>query len=963
LSDAANDRSGPTGAGRPAHGRRLLGLLGRWPGATIAAVVALAGAAAAVCGVEWLARNAGQVVALLALVALWRRWVGPACARFGAREVAWRGWSTSRGALVVEILCPAAVVALVCVVFYRVFAGDAPLFNDHTNHFYQGWVMAERLLPSGRLTGWVSTRGAGYPAGVLYPIGANLLIAAVRYVTFGALEWDTTYAVAFVAAMALCHLSAYAAGRLLGGPFAGLLAGVFSAIDAGAYRQAGWTFAVHWGVWPVCLSAALAMLAVVVLHRALARPGAAGLVAFALLAAASLITHPMALAFLALAGPAAVVHGMIEARDRPPLRIAAKGLAAGATALALAAFWLVPFLAYRAEARTLGTGALLLRQQLDGLVRLGFFGGMWVVPTALALLGGLVAWWTPKPGVRLLTLLFALFALGFNGDTILGLGLDVAFPRLANVQPDRFYLFLRIFAYVLAGVGGGWIATTLRAAAPSAAVGLGPARRAALTLAACVAFGTVVVPGADILGRTVVANRLGWTGRPSFWADYQRVASFIRRDAAARGGFVRSTWPVPCPNRDIHCFQSSPVYTGIGHFHDHRYYTVCSFDRLFEMRGDDATLRLLGVRYRVARAPRRGERELFRSGALRVYEVEGVASEPFTIEGAGAATAALVEAGDERFVVRVTGARPGAALVLHVPYFPAWHATRDGRELPISLVDRATVRGLMRVPIEGDGEVVFEYRRGAPEWAGAAATLLGLALCLGLAWPRLLDRVAPVARGAHRVAQWADRPRVRRAALVAALLLAGVVSGGAFAVVAGPRGEARSFDAVRDFDRARVRVRSGRSVKTCRRAWLGDVSCGQQAHEWVGPRYVWTTMGFVRGALYAHPVKAGVLEIEYPGVRLDRSLIGGLGIAHGSGGGAPVTLELLADGAPLYEVDYRAGDGWDHFRVDTADKAGRTVDLVARVESTRVNRRHFVFRVWTSPRRVATGRETGDRTL
>lgn len=705
----------------------------RWPGALLLCLTLLLSLSVTFLSSGFLLRNVGQIVAIIAGVVLWKRWLSHRTMALGSRTIKVGGLSLSLGELCLEVLCPSLVLLLVLIIFHRVFLGDPPLFNDHTTHLYQGWVMAERLLPTGRISGWIPARGPGYPAGVLYPIGASLLIACIRAITPSAITWENVYGLAFVVAIAACHLSAYLAARVLAGRFAGVLAGIFSAVDVGAYRQSGWTFAVHWGVWPVCLSAGLAIVSVVFLHRALTQKGPKGIALSALLAGLSIVTHPMSLAFLGLALPMVVLHSMIEVGDRHPLRVGLKGLVACLTGLGVAAFWLMPFLAFRHEARALGTGSVTLFDQVDGIVRFDFFQRMWVIPTSLALLGAVVSFKSKLPGVRLLVLLFVGIAVTINSDTLLGLEIDLVMSRLANLQPDRYYLYLRMMVYIIAGVGAGWLLSTLRKTGVEALAHLSRLRRTLLFVMTCVVLGTTLVPFVEATGMAVVAPRFGWTGRPSFWAQYMSLSAFIREHAREHPGTLRSTWPVPCSNHDDHCYESAPIYTDIGYFHDHRYIASAAYDRLFDIDATEETLQLLGVRYRVGRNVRPGEQELFHSGSLRVFEVPDVSVEPFTVEGNAQVRFEHIE--DELLRLTVSGAGTGDRVTVHIPFFPNWHAYLDGEELPITLVNRAGVRGLMKVTLPGDGELEFRYERGTPEILGASITVLSLLLCLICAWP------------------------------------------------------------------------------------------------------------------------------------------------------------------------------------------------------------------------------------
>lgn len=906
------------------------------PGARVAAaLVAAAGAIALAVGDTWPARNAGVVALLCVLFWLWRggagQWIGAWLAEPAGRR------RRPRAELVGELVGPLFVTGAVLGAFHRILLGDAPVGGDHPIHLFQGWVMAEHLLPSGRLSGWVNLRGAGYPAGVLYPGAASLLIALVRFATPASVTWDQAYGIAFLLAMLVCHLSIYASGRLVGGPWVGLLAGCFSVVDVGAYRQSGWHFAVSYGVWPTVLSMSLAVVGVLALHRALLASSRRGGVLAAILVGASLLVHPMAVAFLALALPAAVGHAALEAEGPRPLWVVVRGAGFSALGVALAGCFLGPFIALSESARTLGTGAVALRSQARGLVDLGFFEKLWTVPAAAALIGGFVAWRSKLPAARLLTLLLVGLALVTNGTTLTGLDVERLWSHLSNVQPDRFYLFLRPMAYVLAGVG---IVAVLRFAG-TAVEGPMPPRRWLVAFAACAIFGSYLVPVAETFFWEVYAVRAGWRGRGSGWRDYMATARFIKRDAARRGGILRSTWDYNCGEAfagGTHCFESSPAFTGIGHLHT-LYASGASFDGLFDLRGDPETLEVLGVRYRVTTKARPGETALFASGPLKVYEVAGVAEQPFTVRGD--ADVRLLQFEDELVRFRVGEAAAGARLTLHVAAFERWRATIDGREVPIERRQVGSVRALMDVPLS-EGELVFRYTRGAAEHLGWVVSLAALLICLGLVLP--IERVSRLVAARAALGHLASSTRAHRIAIYASLAVATAIA--TEGVVLWMDVDRPPFDTLDAFDRAHVwYVKDGRRER-CGASFLGERRCGKASFQWVGPQYVWTDIGRPRGAIAAQPMDRAILHVDYPEVTLGRVLEGGMGVTHDGTGRAPVRLRIRAAGRQIFQRSFVNRQGWDSFSIPTTKLAGRRARLEFIIDCRQPAGRKFVFRAW-----------------
>jgi hypothetical protein len=85
------------------------------------------------------------------------------------------------------------------------------------------------------------------------------------------------------------------------------------------------------------------------------------------------------------------------------------------------------------------------------------------------------------------------------------------------------------------------------------------------------------------------------------------------------------------------------------------------------------------------------------------------------------AQARIVGSNDESLRINYKAARD-SLLLISIPYFPGWHATIEGRQLPVLRVDHALSGAI--VPA-GEHQLDFEFRS---EWlkTGAMVSLLGL---------------------------------------------------------------------------------------------------------------------------------------------------------------------------------------------------------------------------------------------
>src|SRR5260221_229802 len=260
-----------------------------------------------------------------------------------------------------------------------------PFSIDHPMHLFKAWHFWTEMLARGRLRGWSHFIGFGVPMNELVPCGSDAWVALFRIATFGQLSWPRTYALAFAAFLVLVGFAAYSFARLYFGRGAGVAAAWITTLDPGQMLQGGWEWHTHYGVWPVSLSMAFSLLALVRFEHVL-RGGRTRDVFWAgAWLAAALLTHPLALLVFAIATPLLLLeHAVVSRATRPPRVFAVMG--ALTFGFALAAFYVVPALTHASETQDLGWLGDPLSQVSQHLVDFKTFDKVWAPVHALALL-------------------------------------------------------------------------------------------------------------------------------------------------------------------------------------------------------------------------------------------------------------------------------------------------------------------------------------------------------------------------------------------------------------------------------------------------------------------------------------------------------------------------------------------------------------------------------------------------
>ncbi|MBN2531016.1 MAG: hypothetical protein JXR76_31810 [Deltaproteobacteria bacterium] len=682
-----------------------------------------------------------------------------------------------------ECIPPVVIMVVVSIVFRDIFKGEIPYSYDHPIQILNGWIMSDKLLATDRLSGWVHDRGLGFPAGTLYPQGAYYLMSFVKWILPADMSWDRVYAYSFLLSMFIWHNTVYGAGRLIKNRTTGLIAGLLAVVDPGAYFQGGNNFAVYWGVWPSCVAGGLCLFGAALFYRAISRNSVYSFISAAIVSGWAITFHPVALIYLMVSFGLATVHVIIVFAWEKPWKITLKAAALGAMTVGVAAVWLLPFLAYKEYSEPLQSGLADFEKLVANFLSLTFYPNMWALVFATSILGAILAYIERRPLMIFFVLLSAVFTLMSSSliseHVWVPLELDTFIRRL---QPSRFYLFIRPISLLAAGYAVSYLLDLyVRHDASRRPPGNrfpGWRNYANLLLTTSV-FAVFVVPGVTEAFKKYVEPATHWSRLPDTWEDYRKVAAFLKEQPTPPLGIIRAMWDRRCNSNVHHCYEDSTVYSTVPQYFP-AHHSGATFNGFFAPRSPQrpdspvanlntnlASRRMGNVKYIVTdRAAVPGAaKKIFSSGKLNVFVDDAVqADRPFAIEGG--ANARLVDFEDEYIAIDIEDVQPKSRLVLHVFEFCNWHAFLNGKEIPIKIYNKKTIKRLMRVDIPENGLLEFKYIHGTPERLSPWITFVTLLICIVIPFRRrispaqirkLVCRIAPK-RSSHPDVNATDFP-------------------------------------------------------------------------------------------------------------------------------------------------------------------------------------------------------------
>ncbi len=622
--------------------------------------------------------------------------------------------------------------------------------------------MAEQLIPTGRLTGWSHMSFAGYPAGMYYPIGGDLYLTALRYLSFGVPSWETLYSFALLGVLMLIPLAVYLLARAAAGPAAGIIAGALAIGDVGGWRQGGSVFTIYWGVWPYMLAVCLSVVAIRLLEPALSHPFAKRPLASIGLAwalAFSVMTHPMSAVFLAVAAPGFVVaFAIARFREHGLGPIIARAAIAGLLSILFALFWLMPQLVGGAElTESFGAKWLSFDRLIEAVHGNTLFDKFSQLAWGIGLAGCVLSFFSRRLWPTFLAALVVVSLL----FTVLGGEL-----LAEKVQIERLAAFIKAIWFVLAGLAvdrmgalGKFLVlrVTKRERREKMESMFGVCGQlAALGIAAAI----VIVDWDDHFDKVhrfkpLEGRRWESVVAADRWLASKQTGRFDRvlyqPGRVCTKGNIRSR---SCRySYDNHIFAAGPLRTGLPKVKfgfepavvfrhlpitNHWPEDTAIIKRL---QADPAALANLRIRWIVSLSTwptGPGIDEVKRFGQVRIYSVGGYGDTPVQIEGGGEVL--TDHFADEEIQVRVSGANPNSKLHFPIAFHPYWEAHRNGE--PLTIETRYIVSNVRKILITVpalDGETSLRFIR--PWYVRAAQILSSLTFVFCLLWLTLARRL------------------------------------------------------------------------------------------------------------------------------------------------------------------------------------------------------------------------------
>jgi hypothetical protein len=884
--------------------------------------------------------------------------------------------------LLAEVACLAVIVAVGTAMLPEAALGDRPVDHDHPVHLFKAWQLRYDFLADGRLWGWSHQWFAGYPAQYLYPIGADLWIIFVQFLSLGLLNLGQAYGVALWLFWVLTGYAVYRFAAVGFGRWVGILAAVLLMSDTGSFRFGGWVYTMEWAVWPQRLSMAFALLAMARVPGLLENTRWRDVGIFSLLLGAALVTHPIQILHFAIVGPVILLAYWLADSERSWAAGGARLVVGYVLGILIACVWLLPFLSVRDQTASYGQlWATTFDLGLD-LFELSIFPGTLPLVIGLDLFGAIACVWVRTFHHLLTGMLVFTFLLAGSSTVIAEFHLLELASAFENVQFQRFSMMLKPYWFVAGAYAVVAILSAARHLVGQQYVGqqyvgqqfVGRASDdrdstasqdgwagaklfvgIALPVLMLVPF---VVPYAYQFGSTQLRRGLTEASDRPYSADRDALVDWFEQNHSADEQFFRVML-----QREYHDHSFADLGTRIGFPLYKTGFTPAS-NFLYKMESDaPEMLEALNVRYAISERSLPTSRfELVETfGSLRLYEFKRWQEQPFAvIEGSGDVTLESFE--DEEIVVRAADGAHGR-LRLNVSDFPRWTATRDGEPIEIEPVQVADDEqtGFMSVEL-APGTYRFEFKRSFVDWLSLVLFMLGLGASLLLL---LVDYSRPERMQALRARLDGLQAKLDtfcethdhtlNTAFVTGLALVGVVAIG-LALWTPPLDPADTdhedtdqevgevhYDFGEHLIDATVGTSSGGNFKACEQIFDHFVC---RKHRWsrVEQRAMNIRPGEMQRCIWAHPIDGVSLVLSYPDVPAGGSIVGWYAVADSgsTNPSSPVRINVGVDGITAGDFEVTTSGERSNFAVPL-EASGTTQEITFEIDAPKAGKHHFCF--------------------
>jgi hypothetical protein len=909
----------------------------------------------------WLGASCWVGAAVVAWL-VYRPWLSQAHAALATPRKVF-GWSVVPSARLLDLLYLGVLLWVATYMMRDALAGVRPVSHDHTVHFVKAWQLHEDFLSQGRLHGWSHRWFAGYPVNYLYPIGTDLFVNVVYYLSFGWLSMEAAYGVAFWLAHVLTGYSGYRFGKVVGGPHVGFITGFLLLTDMSAFRFGGWVYSIEYGVWPQALSLSLALLATARVPGIYEQRRLRDLGIFALYMGASIVTHPIELIYMAIL---LAVASLASAFSRDTKAVAGSLrllLALGLSALVSAA-WLLPFMSTRDHVTPMGVWWDSTYEMGKGLLSLTAFPGTIGFVLAFGVLGALVMLRSGRFPL-MFTALMALVIPAVSSSTFIDEQhlqhvsrslAKIQWLRMATMAKPFWFTLASYFAVVLVQKAA-LLARTSRDEAPESRSVL---RDTVLAMVLSYLTLPIVVPLCQAYFTANVDKALQTQGDRRFDADRQALVDWLQKNLPSGDGFYRL-----CVNMghnhelmDIATQVKVPVFK--------RGFTPAE-NYIYKVNLEDpAVMKAVNVRFMVAKKPMPEEdyEELTRFGVYRVFRFKHWSPRPYVITQ-GQGEVKVERFGRDEIVLRAAAGATGK-LRLNVSHFPRWRATLDGKPIgiwPTALPEAPRSTGFMTVMLH-PGEYRFVFERSLLDRASMYATLLGLVLVLGLlladSAPRRLGWLASsVAMVTELAGDWSSPAFTRARRVLFALAAGGFVVGTVYLSEWQPKLALEEldgivvkdvkFDFLENLGDARAHIEYPSVARRCKR-FVDRFICRKPDGNLDNEKYIASTPAEIEEyrmvrCIRARPEEDARVVIDYGRVPTADSIVGYYGIERAGRLmrlTRPVDFKVYVDGKALYTGSTASDNKMHWFRAQVPGPR-RDANVSFVVSSSNVSKRFFCF--------------------